>query len=197
MTTQTTEVFTPLLNKALSFAITVHEIDQKQKRKGKDVAYITHPIQVGLILAKAGASDEVVAAGLLHDTIEDSPIDHKVTKGKLTELFGLTVADLVYAVTEKNRGLTWRERKEAALKEILEFSPDALLLKSADVISNITELVNDYKQDGDITFTRFNGPKAVLITHALHVIEAILTSSDNNPIKGDLLICQADLERMK
>jgi (p)ppGpp synthase/HD superfamily hydrolase len=56
----------------IRFSIKTHEVCQKQTRKGKDIPYITHPLIVGLILARAGAGEEVVIAGILHDTIEDS-----------------------------------------------------------------------------------------------------------------------------
>lgn len=51
---------------AISFAVNAHE---GQKRKGKEVSYITHPLSVGLLLASSGAEEEIVIAGILHDTI--------------------------------------------------------------------------------------------------------------------------------
>ena len=81
-------LYTKLIKKAISFSTRVHEIDQKQKRKGKDIAYIVHPLSVGLILAKAGASDEIIAAGILHDTLEDSIASNKITKEILAKEFG-------------------------------------------------------------------------------------------------------------
>ena len=50
------------ISKAIRFSIKTHEIYQKQKRKGKDIPYITHPLTVGLILARAGADEDVVVA---------------------------------------------------------------------------------------------------------------------------------------
>jgi (p)ppGpp synthase/HD superfamily hydrolase len=73
------ECSTHSLQKAVRFAIKTHEIHQKQKRKGKDIAYITHPLTVGMLLAKAGMRVEVIMAGILHDTIEDSVDEKKVT----------------------------------------------------------------------------------------------------------------------
>src|SRR5258708_4719539 len=72
--------YSPRVQKAVRFATKTHEVYQKQKRKGKDIPYITHPLTVGLILARAGASEDVVIAGILHDTIEDSPPAKKVTR---------------------------------------------------------------------------------------------------------------------
>lgn len=190
-------LYTPLLHKAFHFAIKVHEVDQKQKRKGKDVAYVTHPIHVGFILAKAGASDEVVAAGFLHDTLEDSAEETKVTKEELIAEFGQEVADLVDAVTEKNRNLSWEERKRAAMKEIALFSPNKLLVKSGDVISNTTELLSDFWNDGDATFKRFNASKQEIVHHSQEVIKTIMTAWPDNPLLPDLENCYSGLEQVK
>ncbi len=65
-------ILTPKIRSAIRFAIKTHEVDQKQARKGKDIAYIGHPLTVGLILARAGANEDTIIAGILHDTIEDS-----------------------------------------------------------------------------------------------------------------------------
>lgn len=190
-------LYTPLLHKAFHYSIKVHELDQKQKRKGKDVPYVTHPIHVGFILSKAGASDEVVAAGFLHDVLEDSADHAKITKEMLEEEFGVTVATLVASVSEKNRDLSWHDRKEAVLEEIRQFSHDSLLLKSGDVISNTSELISDYERDGADTFKRFNAPRAQLIEHAQLVIQTILEAWPENPLVADLQNCHAGLEAMK
>lgn len=190
-------LYTPLLHKAFHFAIKVHEVDQKQKRKGKDVAYVTHPIHVGFILSKAGASDELIAAGFLHDVLEDSADESKVTKEMLEQEFGAEVAALVASVSEKNRDLSWHERKEAALEEIRQFPHDSLMLKSGDVISNTTELMSDYEHDGSNTFKRFNAPKEQLIEHAQLVIKTILEAWPENPLTSDLANCYVGLDEMK
>lgn len=187
-------LYTPLLHKAFHYAIKVHEVDQKQKRKGKDIAYVTHPIHVGFLLSKAGASDELIAAGFLHDVLEDSAPNAKVTKEMLEKEFGTEVAVLVYSVTEKNRDLNWHERKEAALEEIRHFSHDSLMLKSCDVISNISEIISDYERDGIDTFRRFNAPTEQLIDHSLLVIKTILDAWPENPLAADLANCQAGLK---
>lgn len=56
------------IDRALRFAVQAHG---SQTRKGTAVPYITHPVGVALLLARTGASDDVIAAGLLHDTAED------------------------------------------------------------------------------------------------------------------------------
>lgn len=182
-------LYTPLLHKAFHYSIQVHEVDQKQKRKGKDVAYVTHPIQVGFILARANASDEVIAAGFLHDTLEDSADEKKVTVEELVTEFGEEVADLVNAVTEKDKGRAWHERKERAMEEMKSFSQDALLVKSGDVLSNTTELLSDYARDGAATFERFNAPKEDIVGHTQAVIRLIADLWPDNPLRPDLDTC--------
>ena len=60
-----------MIDSAIKVALKAH---RDQFRKGTDIPYITHPLTVGIMLAKAGCSDEVIAAGILHDTVEDTSI---------------------------------------------------------------------------------------------------------------------------
>jgi len=189
-------VYTQKIQNAIHFSIKTHEVYQKQKRKGKDITYITHPLTVGLILSQAVASEDVVVAGILHDTIEDSVDEKKVTKEMLAKRFGLPVAELVDSVTEKDKGLSWIERKEFALEEIKAFSHDSLLLKSADVISNNTELLRDYKREGDKTFERFNAPKEESIKHTLQVIRTIVEGWPDSPLAQELTLIASKLQEI-
>ena len=99
------------IQRAIKFAVKTHEVYQKQKRKGKDVSYIIHPLAVGILLARVGANDDTVCAGILHDTIEDSVPEKKVTFEMLEERFGASVAQMVLDVTETDKSLPWEERK--------------------------------------------------------------------------------------
>jgi len=180
-------IYTRKIQEAIDFAVKTHEEPIKQKRKGKEVPYVTHSLTVGLILAQASASEEVVIAGILHDTIEDCEPYSSVTKEIIAEKFGEAVAELVDSVTEKDKSLSWHERKELALEEIRQFPHDSLLLKSADVISNNTELIQDYEREGDKTFERFNAPKEESVEHTLKVIGVILTAWNDSPLTSDLV----------
>lgn len=189
-------VYSKRVQDAIHFSIQVHEEPVKQKRKGKDIPYITHPLTVGLILSQAGASEDVVVAGILHDTIEDCEPYGSVTKEVIAEKFGDKVASLVDSVTEKDKGLSWHERKELALEEIAAFSHDSLLVKSGDVISNNTELIRDYDADGEATFERFNASKEEILFHTLQVIRTILTVWSENPLAIDLHSIAVKLQTM-
>jgi len=189
-------IYSNKIEKAIKLAITTHEIDDKQKRKGKDIPYITHPFTVGLILSQAGANEDVVIAGILHDTIEDSIDEKKVTKEYLAEEFGEKAAALVLAVTEVDKNMSWEDRKAEALAHIEHFSEDELLVKSADVLSNGTELVSDVEEEGQSVFERFSVEKEKTLAHSLRVIKAILDKWPENPLALDLKYLSKKLEEL-
>ena len=174
------------VQKAIKFATKTHEIYQKQKRKGKDVSYIVHPLTVGIILSGIGADTDIVCAGILHDTIEDSIPEKKVTFEMLEKRFGKRTAQAVLDVSETNKDLSWDDRKLEALEHIKSFSHDSLLVKSADVISNLTELIEDYDKEGEQIFLRFNAPKNKKIRHSLETITAIIDRWPDNPLVQNL-----------
>lgn len=189
-------IYTSNIKKAIRFSIKTHEIYQKQKRKGKDIPYITHPLSVALILASAGASEEVVTAGILHDTREDSVSEKKVTREMLMERFGEEVAVLVESVSETDKSLSWEERKKEALAHIRTFSRGSLLVKSADILSNVSELVDDYRREGEGVFARFNAPKEKILKHYFEAINAIVGKWEESPLAEDLKSLASELRKI-
>ena len=180
-------IFSDLVKDAINFAIQVHEIDRKQRRKGKDVPYIVHPLTVGLILAQVTDDEETIAAGVLHDTIEDSIVGKKVTREQLVTAFGPTVAYLVYSVTEKDKSLSWDERKQKMLEELDECADKRVfLIKSADLISNLNDLLEDYAREGEGAFSRFNTGKEKYIANQRRVIEKLLKKWPKSPLAIEL-----------
>ena len=103
--------------------------------------YITHPVAVASILADLRMDVETLCAAILHDAIEDTPVDHRM----LAEAFGDTVADLVEGVTKLDR-LKFRDRQEADAesfrKMLLAMSRDlrVILIKLADRLHNMRTL---------------------------------------------------------
>jgi len=105
------------------------------QRKGRgNEPYINHLAEVAnlLSIATEGADAELVAAGWLHDTIEDTETTHR----ELAEKFGERVAALVVEVTD-DMTLPKDERRRRQVVEAPTKSPGAKLIKIADKISNI------------------------------------------------------------
>jgi guanosine-3',5'-bis(diphosphate) 3'-pyrophosphohydrolase len=104
-------------------------------RKGRgSEPYINHLAEVANILAEVtdGDAAELVAAGWLHDTVEDTG----VTREKLAQEFGERVAALVMEVTD-DMSLPKTKRREMQIESAPHKSPNAKLIKIADKISNI------------------------------------------------------------
>lgn len=179
-------IYTEKIRKAIKFAAKTHNQYQQQTRKGKVIPYITHPLTVGIILLLAKAKEDVVVAGILHDTIEDCEQKKKVTPSMVEERFGKKVKDLVISVTEINKDLPWAKRKALALDYIQHFSHDSILVKSADVLSNGTELVDDYKRYGKDIFKHFRASAADTTGNTEKVIAALIKRWTKSLLAGDL-----------
>lgn len=189
-------IYTLNIEKAIKFAGKTHNHYQEQKRKGKKIPYISHPLTAGIILALAGASEDVIVAGILHDTIEDSIDAKKVTAEMIEERFGTLVRELVVSVTEADKSLPWAERKALALSHIEHFSEDSVLVKSADVLSNGRELVDDYGRHGDEVFGRFAVSKGETLANYMRIIEALLHRFPESPLADDLRILTLALSKI-
>jgi GTP diphosphokinase / guanosine-3',5'-bis(diphosphate) 3'-diphosphatase len=122
---------------AISFAAEKH---RNQRRKDKECSpYINHPVAVARVLVReAGVSDLVtIQAAVLHDTIEDTA----TTLGELESIFGSGVAAVVAEVTD-NKGLTKSERKRLQVENAPKKSHPAALVKYADKICNLRDLLD-------------------------------------------------------
>jgi GTP diphosphokinase / guanosine-3',5'-bis(diphosphate) 3'-diphosphatase len=131
-----------LLIDALQFSADKH---RGQKRKDGDTAYINHPIAVAHILKHIGRIDDhvVLCSAILHDTLEDT----NTTKDELAQRFGAEVAEIVWEVTDdlelkadKSRDA---ERKQQEIDHAPKLNPKAKLVKMADKISNLTDILNN------------------------------------------------------
>jgi guanosine-3',5'-bis(diphosphate) 3'-pyrophosphohydrolase len=125
-----------LVLKAAVFAADRH---RNQLRKGADATpFINHPLEVARVLAEEGGvrDPEVIAAALLHDTIEDTATVHD----DLSEAFGDRVAGLVAELTDDKR-LPKARRKKEQVRHAPHLSPDAKQIKLADKLCNLRELI--------------------------------------------------------
>lgn len=176
-------IYLPKIHQAIKFATKVH---QGQVRKGKNVPYIVHPLTVAIILSRVTQDEDIIIAGILHDTIEDCNPHGSVTKENIEAQFGQRVAQMVDDVTEKDKTLPWLERKLQALEHIGEMGYDSLLVKSADVLHNLSELINDIEIDGVGVLNKFNaGPMNVIIRYQ-KLIPRIADTWPENPLNSDL-----------
>jgi (p)ppGpp synthase/HD superfamily hydrolase len=189
-------IFTEKIFGAIKFAAKTHQVYRDQKRKGKKIPYITHPLTVALILSLYGASEDEICAGILHDTIEDSNYEKQVTREMIEERFGVVVADLVQSVTD-NTKLKSEERKNDILQRISSFTHGSVLVKSADVISNISEILDDHGRFGDEIFERFSENKEKTIEKYLNYSGALINRWPESPMAAQLRQLSERLNKLK
>lgn len=124
------------LIQAMAFAAAKH---RNQRRKDAQASpYINHPIALANVLAnEAGVTDEaVLISAVLHDTVEDTD----TSPAELAEIFGEDVARIVMEVTD-DKSLPKAERKRLQIEHAAQISDQAKLVKLADKICNLRDIV--------------------------------------------------------
>lgn len=148
-----------IVDQAIIFASKAHF---GQKRKGKEVPYIVHPLEAMAIVASVTSEPELIAAAVLHDVIEDT----KYTYEDLRAKFGKRVADLVETesdeeVEDKDHAKSWKERKIEGIEKLKNASRDVQIIALGDKLANIRDMWRDYITVGEKLWERFheNDPK--------------------------------------
>ncbi len=144
-----------LFETALTFAVKAHA---GTVRKGGAVPYVLHPLEVAVIAGTLTNDPEVLAAAVLHDTVEDTP----TTLSEIENAFGGRVARLVSSETEnKRRGVppeeSWQIRKEESLRELKNASdPGVKIIWLSDKLSNMRSFYRMYRREGAKLWERFH-----------------------------------------
>lgn len=139
-----------MIEKAFLFSYQAHS---NQKRKdGKP--YMVHPVMTALELARNGADDELICAGLLHDVIEDA----NVTECELAQSFNDSISALVKKDSE-NKSLSWEERKNQVLIDVENGDRRFKMLMCADKLSNLNDLYEALEKNGESAWDMFKRGK--------------------------------------
>lgn len=127
----------PLWLDAANFAARAHQHDF---RNDEQTPYVAHPVRVAMIIAvEFGFTDEsILAAALLHDTIEDCDVDYD----EILEQFGPEVAEYV-AVMSKDMRMVEPERERAYDRQLADGPWQARLIKLADTYDNLVDAGTD------------------------------------------------------
>ena len=162
--------FSPLVERAMRVAARCH---RQQTRKASDLPYLTHPASVAMLLTKAGIiDDEILAAALLHDVVEDTDCSMET----LAEDFPPKVIELVAALTERKRDdsgqkRSWQDRKTEHLEHVAAASWEARAITLADKLHNLGTMAFDLDADPDL-WSRFNAPPERLLWYYRGMIAA-------------------------
>ena len=145
---------TPRFSDALQYAAQLHAA---QARKGTTIPYISHLLGVCSIVLEHGGSEDEAIGALLHDAAEDQGGDTQLAI--IRERYGDAVAAIVSGCTDTVvlPKPEWRNRKQDYLAHLPSASASVLLVSLADKLHNARAILSDYRQLGDVLWTRFQG----------------------------------------
>lgn len=167
-----------LIDKALQIASMAHE---GQYRKNTKIPYISHPVAVGMILQEAGYKKEMVAAGVLHDTVEDTDLSLE----DIEREFGKDIALLVEGCSEPDKSLSWEERKQHTI-DFLKNAPEEIrVVACADKLHNVRSIRLDAEKSGEQVWNRFRRGKEQQEWYYRNVIDS-LGAASNFPLLKQL-----------
>lgn len=173
------------VEKAMIFAARAHD---GQTRKDGRTPFILHPAEVAAIASAMTDDREVLAACLLHDTVEDTD----VTVDEIRREFGDRVAAIVDGDTEEEaagmtRAESWYSRKEASLKRLMNSDRDVKILWLSDKLSNMRSLYRMYRAEGDKMWLHFNQQDKNVQRWYYHMIADLLTELEKTAAYEELV----------
>ena len=159
---------------AMNFAIKA--FGNKVRKAEPEKESVLHSIDVGYKLMKYGFDDNVVAAGYLHDVVEDT--DYTIEDIK--NIFGDDIASLVKGATEEDRSLSWEERKQGTIKRIKNLDLRHKAVITCDKLSNTEDLLNYFGRIGKEDYSSFTRGKDKKIWYWQEAYKSLIYNEDEN-----------------
>jgi (p)ppGpp synthase/HD superfamily hydrolase len=173
--------YSRLLDDALGFAA---DQFREKARKGTEVPYLTHLLQVMVTVAEHGGDEEQMIAALLHDYLEDiEGSDRRI----VAERYGERVARLVEALSDTTvrPKPPWPERKQKYLDALAAEPHDVKLVSAADKLHNARCILRDHRTLGDALWKRFTASREETLWYYRRAVEALATGWEH-PIVDEL-----------
>jgi (p)ppGpp synthase/HD superfamily hydrolase len=140
-----------VIEKAMRIAVRAHA---QQTRKESDLPYISHPAMVALKLANYNFSNEIIAAALLHDVLEDTDFG----EDRLHTEMGDEIFAIVKAVSNDD-SLSWDEKKLKYIETVRNGGEGAKAVSTADKVHNMESLLIAYQEKGPVVWEFFKRGK--------------------------------------
>jgi (p)ppGpp synthase/HD superfamily hydrolase len=150
-------LLTPKLDEAIKLASRLHS---SQVRKDSfQTPYISHLVGVAMLISSVTDDEDIIIAGLLHDSLEDVP---NYSYDQLVTDCGERVAQIVSHVTEPldankegDEQLPWLKRKEVYLEHLMSGGAESAIVSTADKIHNTESYMRDFAKEGESYGARF------------------------------------------
>ena len=174
----------PQFLKALQLAASLHA---RQTRKGTDIPYVSHLLQVSGIAVEYGGGEEEAIGALLHDAAEDC--GGRPTLERIRREFGEGVAHIVEGCTDtfEEPKPEWKKRKAEYISRIAHEPKRVRLVSAADKLHNARALLADYRTLGERVFDRFRkGTQWCTVWHYRRLADAFIGAEPTSALAREL-----------
>ncbi|HEX3976764.1 MAG TPA: HD domain-containing protein [Solirubrobacteraceae bacterium] len=168
------------LSLARAAVVYAEEFHRGQRRESDEAPFVLHPLEVAALLHNSGHREVVVAAGILHDTVEDTP----TTSQEIHQRFGPEVAALVEALTEDPTIKGFAARKTALREQIAAAGPDATSIYAADKVTKVREL--RARMAADLDLLRSNERDRARLEHYRESLVMLEEATPGHPVVRQL-----------
>lgn len=178
------------LMRAITYAANKHK---DQVRKVDETPFIAHPYRVAMLLKEHNCETDIVIAALLHDTVEDTDC----TFEELEHLFGKDVKEYVDYVTELDKKISWKKRKEHSIQAFKTVPYDVKLLIAADKIDNLQSMIDQEMVHGDAMWHSFVGTREEQVWYYQEIFASIIENLEDEDWHPLFYLFQALLEKFQ
>ncbi len=195
------ELTTPLTSRFSEALVGAADLHARQARKGTEIPYVAHLLGVASIALHHGADEDQAIAALLHDSIEDAPLDLGAAwvRTWIDFRFGARVLSIVEGCTDTDEvpKPAWRLRKERYIEHVAAVPPDVILVSAADKLHNAGAVLSDYREMGEEVFLRFNADagKTGVIGYYRGLVTAYQATGHHGRLVKELEAVVSEIER--
>jgi len=184
-------VFSERFARALAYAEHLHA---RQRRKATMKPYIGHLMSVTSIVIAYGGDEEMAIAALLHDAVEDQGGEKRLRE--IRRKFGKRVAGIVDGCTDSytEPKPPWLVRKQEYIARVAAEDGDTRFVSAADKLSNVRDILQDVRTEGDAAFERFQGRKEGTLWY-YRALVCEFRKAGTNPLVDELDRVVGELER--
>ena len=168
-------MFSPRVELAITTAIEAHGL---RRRRAGSAFEAPHVLSVALIVSDFGGAEDSVVAALLHDILEDTPLDQEIIRDR----FGDHILAIVTDLTEPEKTMSWRRRKESYIERLRQSPRDeSRSVASADKIHNLSNMVAGLENHGTTFIDMFTANLEEMVWYQTEV-HRMLTNAWSHPI---------------
>lgn len=166
----------PLANAAFAYA---RELHRGQTRDSDEAPFILHPLEVASLLQTTGHDEDLIAAAILHDSVERTPIAASDIAGR----FGDHVAGIVAAMTEDASAPPER-RRVGLRRQVAAHGDGAIAVFAADKVAKVRELRAEAVSDPQVIAEGRDG--RARLDHYLASLALLEDEAPKHPLVGQL-----------